>query len=479
MTTTTFRAALDGATLTRRYADGDLSPVEVAAEVLADVAERNPAINAFTDIDPDQVMADARASERRWLSGRPLGPIDGIPCTVKENLYRAGVPAHAGSAASPAVMPTRSSPIVERIAESGGALIGSTTMPDWGMLSSGVSSYSGITRSPWNPALTTGGSSAGAGAAAAAGFGTFHVGTDIGGSVRLPASWLGLATLKPSDGRIPLDNPYQGRAAGPLAQTVSDVALAMQVLARPDSRDYTSLPPHDIDWTDLDIDVTGKRIALHLDAGVGIPVDPDVRAAVVAAADLFARAGAEIVDLPPFIGPRTLEQLDAFWRVRFWNTYSGLSAEEKSHVLPYISNWVHGGADVAGVQTLRDLESISELRRVTVEATMPFDAVLSPVAPMAAFPAEWPMPWGDADLAMPHIAFCVPYNMSGQPAASVNAGFTHDGRTIGLQIAGPRFGDLDVLKFASWFEAERPASAVPDFPSAAAHESHSTDRSAR
>jgi aspartyl-tRNA(Asn)/glutamyl-tRNA(Gln) amidotransferase subunit A len=470
MTDTTTTAAttreLAGAQLVRAYAGGDISPVEVARGVLEDIEAKNPAINAFSNLDPEQVLADAAASEDRWRRGEPLGPIDGVPCTVKENLYRVGIAARAGTASSEPVMPARNSPVVDRILEAGGVIVGSTTMPDWGMLSSGVSSLHGVTRSPWNPDWTVGGSSGGAGAAAAAGFGAFHVGTDIGGSVRLPATWLGLATLKPSDGRIPIDNPYLGRAAGPLARSVEDVALAMSVLSRPDARDYTSLRPEQLAWDELDVDVRGKRIALHLEPGAGMPVDPEVRAAISAAADVFSNAGAEVVELPAFIDEEVLEQVDTYWRVRFWRTYLTLSPDAKSKVLPFISTWVHRGADVSGARVLECAEGISELRRRTVDATLPFDAVLAPVSPVAAFPAEWPMPWGHDDQGMAHIAFTLPYNMSGQPASSINAGFTSDGRTIGLQISGRRFADRDVLKFTSWYERERPSSAVPRFPNA-------------
>jgi len=455
---------MSGAELTAAYAARELSPVEVAGAVLDDIEERDPVINAFSDLDPRQVLADAATSEARWARGEQLGRLDGVPVTVKENLYRAGIAAQAGSAANAAVVPARNSPVVDRILEAGGVIVGSTTMPDWGMLSSGVSSLHGITRSPANPALTVGGSSSGAGAAAVAGWGAFHVGTDIGGSVRLPATWLGVATLKPSDGRIPLDNPYLGRAAGPIARTVADVALGMEFLSRPDARDYTALPPERLDWEDLEIDVRGARIALHLDPGAGMPVDPEVRAAIERAAQTFADAGAEVVELAPFITDDDLRNVDSFWRVRFWRTYRELSPGAKARVLPFISSWVHGGADVPGYRALGSYDAIAELRSATVTATEPFDAVLSPVAPAAAFPAEWPMPWGFDDGAMDHIAFTVPYNMSGQPSSSVNAGFTSDGRPIGLQITGRRFADLQTLRYTAWYEQARPADAVPRFP---------------
>ncbi len=354
---------------------------------------------------------------------------------------------------------------MERLLEQGAVIVGSTTMPDWGMLSSGVSSLSGITRSPWNPEWTVGGSSAGAGAAAAAGFGAVHMGTDIGGSVRLPAAWTGVATLKPSNGRIPLDNPYFGRSAGPLARTVADVALGMHAVARPDERDYTSLPDADIDWLDLDTDVRGRRIAVHIDPGAGMPVDPEVRAAVLRAADLFSDAGAEVVELPAFIDDGILRDIDDFWRIRFWRTYLGLSHEAKIAVLPYIADWVHPGSDMTGRRALEAYETFGELQKRTVAATSAFDGVLAPSL-------RWRRSRGVADAVglrreRGHVAHRVHAAVQhvGQPASSVNCGFTADGRPIGLQISGRRFADLETLRLTAWYEGARPVDARPVFPS--------------
>lgn len=450
--------------LAAAYRSGVVSPEDVAEDVLARIAARNSEVNAFSDFDAASVRAAAAASADRWRRAQPLGLLDGVPVTVKENMHRAGIPANGGTAGGDPVVPEADSPIVARLLESGAVIVGSTTMPDWGMLSSGVSSLHGVTRSPLDPALTVGGSSAGAGAAAAAGFGVVNMGTDIGGSVRFPAAWLGLAALKPSAGRIPIDTPYLGRAAGPIARTVADLAVAMAVVARPDVRDYTSLPPADIAWDDLELDPAGLRLALHLDAGAGMAVDPAIRTVVSATAERFADAGAEIVELPGFIDDGVLDDVDTFWRVRFWRTYAELGAARQAQVHPYIAEWVAKGAEVTGARALEAYEAIGELRRRTVLATAPYDAVLSPVAPMLAFPADWPMPWGHDDRGMAHIAFTVPYNMSGQPAASVNAGFAPDGRAIAVQVAGPRFDDRGVLALASWWERTRPAAAVPAFP---------------
>jgi aspartyl-tRNA(Asn)/glutamyl-tRNA(Gln) amidotransferase subunit A len=457
-------AAWSATELLAAYASREVSPTEAVEAVAAVVADREPTLNAFWQVDLDAARAAAKASADRWAAGEPLGPIDGVPVTVKENLARAGVPMPAGSAAVVPVVPQRDSPVAERIGEAGGVLLGSTVMPDWGMLSSGVSSLHGITRSPWNPAWTTGGSSSGAGAAAAAGYGPLHVGTDIGGSIRLPGSWLGLATMKPSAGRVPLDAPYLGRCAGPMTRTVADAALLLKVISRPDARDWTSLPPEELPLEDLDLDVRGLRIGLQLEPGAGTVTDPEVRAAVEAAAAVLADAGAEVEPLAPFMTEQMLLDLDQFWRVRSWADYAALPVERKRLVLPYIVQWVHGGADVPGARVIECYHSIMALQQATVAATLPFDAVLSPVAPQAAFPAEWPMPWGEEDLGMAHIGFTAPANMSGQPAATVNCGFTADGRPVGLQLAGRRFDDVGVLRLAAWYERHRGAAAEPAWP---------------
>jgi len=446
------------------FAARTLSPVEVLAAVQERIVEREPVVNAFYVRDPAAARAEAEASARRWSRGEPLGPIDGVPVTLKENIARKGVPMPAGTAGSEALPAVADAPITARVRESGAVVLGSTTMPDWGMLSSGVSTLHGITRSPWDPAWTTGGSSAGAGAAAAAGYGPLHVGTDIGGSIRLPGTWLGLVAHKPSFGRVPLDVPYFGRCAGPLTRTAADAALLMQVLSQPDVRDWSSLPPADIDWSDLDLDVRGLRIAVHVEAGAGMPVDPVVAEAVESAAQVFAAAGAEVEQIAPFMTPAMLEDLDLFWRVRSWNDFAALSPQRQGQVLPFIVNWCSRGAEVSGARIMSCYQSMMSMRAAAVAATAAYDLVLSPVAPTVAFPAEWPMPFGNEDRGMAHIGFCAPYSMSGQPACSINCGFTGDHKPIGVQIAGRRFDDLGVLRAAAWYERARPAAATPIWP---------------
>ena len=182
------------------------------------------------------------------------------------------------------------------------------------------------------------------------------------------------------------------------------------------------------------------------------------------AAQAFGAAGAVVEPLEPFLTDELLDDLDTFWRVRSWNDFRALAPEGQDRVLPFIRRWVEAAADVTGREVLACYQSIMDIQRRSVAATLPFDVVLSPVAPVPAFPAEWPMPFGDHDRGMVHIGFTAPANMSGQPSISVNAGFTDDGRTIGLAITGRRFDDIGVLRAAAWWEATRPDSARPDWP---------------
>ena len=450
------------------YRRRELSPVEATQAVLSRIAAWEPQLCATYALDAEGALAAARESEARWLKGEPLGPIDGVPSTIKENIATRGTPMPLGTAATLLTPAAHDAPPAARMRESGAVILGKTTMPDYGMLSSGLSSFHKLARNPWDPSKGPGGSSAGAGAAAAAGYGPLHVGTDIGGSLRLPAAWCGIFTLKPSLGRIPIDPPYAGRCAGPMTRTVADAALLMSVLAQPDDRDTMSLPAQSIEWSRLDRDVRGLKIGLLLDAGAGLPVDPEIRAAVQAAADRFAAAGAHVETITPFFTRAMLDGMDSFWRMRSWLDFSRLPPERRAKVLPFIARWVEGGAHLTGEQVFTGYSQMGAMRDAAVAAHRPFDFVLSPTAPIPAFAAELASPTDDANRPLEHICFTVAYNMSEQPASSINCGYTRGGLPIGLQIAGKRHDDVGVLQMSAAWEAIRPASRPWPEPPAAA-----------
>lgn len=440
------------------YRQRTLSPVEVTQAVLAHMERWEPHIRATYLLRPEHALAQARQSEARWQRGEPQGLLDGVPVTIKENIATQGDPTPLGTAAVPLVPATADAPPAARLREAGAVMVAKTTMPDYGMLSSGLSSFHPLSRNPWDVSKGPGGSSAGGGAAAAAGYGPLHIGTDIGGSLRLPASWCGIFSLKPSLGRIPIDPPYTGRAAGPMTRTVQDAALVMQVLSLPDARDSMSLPYQPIAWGEYDQGVQrlrGLRLGLLLDAGCGLPVEAEVRAAVEHAARLFEQAGAQVSLMQPFMTQAMLDGMDHFWRMRSYTDLQALPEAQRAKVLPYIRAWAESAAGMTGTQVFQASQQFHTTRVATVKACSGFDYVLSPVAPMPAFAAELPSPTNDPLRPLEHIGFTVPFNMSEQPAASVNCGYTANGLPIGLQIAGARFDDLGVLQVAHAFEQIR------------------------
>ncbi|MEJ8839428.1 amidase [Ramlibacter sp. AN1133] len=459
--------------LVELYRRREVSPVEVARSVLGHVERWEQSIHALYLLRPDHVLEQARASEARWLKGEPLGLIDGVPVTIKDNIATRGDPTPLGTAASELIPAAADAPPAARVREHGGVVLAKTTMPDYGMLSSGLSSFHKVARNPWDLMKTPGGSSAGAGAAAAAGYGPLHIGTDIGGSLRLPAGWCGIFTLKPSLGRVPIDPPYTGRAAGPMTRTVEDAALFMQVLAGADDRDCMSLPPQDIAWASFDAGVgrlRGLRIGLMMEAGCGLALDPGIRAAVQKAALLFERAGAVVAPMKPFMTQGMLDGMDHFWRMRSHVDMRGLPADVKARVLPYIQQWADSAAGLSGEAVFRAVHQFHLTRVAAVNACRPFDYVISPVSPVPAFGADLPSPTNDPLRPLEHIGFTVPFNMSEQPAASINCGFTDDGLPVGLQIVGKRFDDLGVLQVARAFELIRePQRPWPQPPSGAIH----------
>ena len=443
--------------LSTAYRTRQVSPVEVTRAALARMEAWEPKIHAMYVIDAGDALAQATSSERRWRAGEPLSPLDGVPITIKDNIATKGVPTPVGTAAGDLTPAASDAPPSARVREAGCVLVGKTAMPDYGMLASGVSSLHGITRNPWNLARNTAGSSSGAGAAIVAGYGPLALGTDIGGSVRLPAAYNGIFALKPSLGRVPIYPPYLGRVTGPMTRNVRDAALLLRELAKPDPRDYMSLPYEARDWAGLlSPDVKGKKLGLVLDIGAGLKVQPAVGTAVRRAAEAFHAAGATVEPVAPFLSAEIYAGLERFFQARSLADLEMLGPGRRSKVLPFIREWCARAEGLSGVDVIRALGQIMLIRERAVAAVQSYDFLLSPTSPITAYAAEEPAPGSDPAHAIEHWVFTAPFNMSEQPAVSICAGYDPEGLPIGLQIVGHRFDDLGVLGMAQAYEQLRP-----------------------
>jgi aspartyl-tRNA(Asn)/glutamyl-tRNA(Gln) amidotransferase subunit A len=431
------------------------SPSEVMEDLLAHVAVWEPHIKALYLFDPDGARKAAKASTDRWQKDEAAGCLDGVPVTIKDNIATKGQPKPIGAASEPLVPQAADAPPAARLREAGAIIFSKTTMPDYGMLSSGLSSLHPLTRNPWDLSKNPGGSSAGAGAAAAAGYGPLHLGTDIGGSVRLPAGWCGLVGLKPSLGRVPIDPPYVGRVAGPMTRTVDDAALMMSVLSKPDRRDGMSLPPNDINWKSLEKSPRKLRLGLMLDPGVGQALEKPVREVAVKAAKAFESAGAVVTEVNGFLTREILDHLDNFWRARMWNELLKLPSAERGKALPYIYQWAEKATKLSGVDVFRGFDVTMDIRAAAAKLFSDLDYLISPTSPVVNFAAEFASPVNDPARPFEHICYTVPWNMSEQPAVSINGGYDTRGFPIGVQIIGRRFDDLGVLAMAKAFESLR------------------------
>lgn len=447
--------------LAELFSRGELSPLELARACLERIDAFEPKLNAMYRIDRDGALVAAREAETRWRRKDPLSPLDGVAVTLKENIYTRGDPSPIGTRANDdAPAQGVDAPPAARLREAGCVILGKTTMPDFGMLSSGLSSLHGVTRNPWRLDRNTSGSSSGAGAAGAAGYAPLHLGTDIGGSIRLPATHCGLFGLKPSLGRVPVYPPYIGRVTGPLTRDVAASAVLMNVLSKPDARDFMSLPYDASDYAaELErIDLKALRIGYLAEMNFGLPVHPEVAGAARAAASALEAAGAKVEAMQPFLAPELLQGIERFFEARSYNDFALMPPERQAKVLPFIAEWCTWRAkDFTGRDVMAAYHCYVALREATTRATMPYDFVVSPTSPILPYAAEFPSPNNDPHDALPHIAFTVPYNMSEQPAASLNWTYSADGLPIGIQIIGRRFDDAGVLRLSRALEQMRPA----------------------
>lgn len=450
--------------LTEAYASRALSPVEVLQTVLDHAEAVNSAINALFCFRPEQAMASAQGSEARWKAGAALGPLDGVPMTVKDSVAMIGWPYFHGIGANRALPPSNyDSPPTIALREAGAVIFAKTTMPDCGLMASGISSLHGVTRNPWGLAWNTGGSSAGAGASVAAGAGYVSVGTDIAGSVRLPAAHCGLAGLKPTHGRVPHLPADTMRMAGPMGRSVDDIARLLTVLTRQDERDTWSLPADGVRYHEhLKRDVKGLKIGVLTDMGFGMKAEAAVRCAVEAAGKLLAGAGA-IVE--PFTSPLTDDAyapIDLFLQVRGYLEYASLPphGDTARDINPYVRAWCLGGAKHSGADLYRALGQIAKMKAALLAAFEGWDYVIAPTLPVVNFPAE--EPGVSREMPLAHTLFTAMFNQTCQPASTVCMAFDSRHLPIGVQVTGHRFDDLGVLQVTKALEDMR--TVAMDWP---------------
>ena len=457
-------AWLSAAELAGAYAAGALSPVEATRAVLARIDALNPLLNCFCLVDHEAALRDAQASEKRWREGKPLGPLDGVPASIKDLILTRGWPTLRGSlTVDPAGPWNEDSPATARLREAGCVLLGKTTTPEFGWRGSTDSPLTGITRNPWDTRLTPGGSSGGATAAVVAGLGPLAVGTDGGGSVRIPAAFTGTVGLKAHFGRVPaFPASPMGTVShvGPQTRTVRDCALMLDALAQPDARDWTSLPPRAGSWTDaLSRGVAGLRIAYSPRLGYVPHVDARIEAAVAEAARVFESLGARVEAADPDI------EDSAYAFAVHWSS----SARQFLYRLPperfaRLDPGLQAVVIDAQRYSLSDYLDAQQFRAALALRMQRFhqryDLVLTPGTALLPFevgkvmpePPPGVTPLGPNDWTW-WTPFSIPFNLTQQPALVMGCGFTDEGLPVSLQLVAPNHREDLCLSAAAAYEA--------------------------
>ena len=449
-----FMSATD---LLDNYRSGTLSPVEAVEACLTQIELHGSKLNAFTLVDPDNARQKALQSEGRWKSGKPMGLLDGVPTTIKDLILTEGWPTLRGSkTVDPQQKWDEDAPCVERLKENGAILIGKTTTPQFGHKGVTDSLLQGITRNPWDLTKTPGGSSGGASAAVASGMGQLAIGTDAGGSIRIPAGFTGIYGLKPSFGRVPAypASPFGTLAhAGPMSRTVTDAALMLDVISQPDTRDWRSLPPTNSDYRgSLDPDIKGKKIALCPDLGLDIKINSEIADSLAAVANCFESLGAT-VDTPKLEWPADpREVIVIYFASGAALMASMLTSAQRDLLEPTLIDMVEHGEKLSMLSV-----KAAETDRVANGIYMnkffeTYDFLICPTLPIVAFEAGQPNPPEFEGDTIGWTPLTGPFNLTGQPAASIPCGFDESGLPIGLQIIGPMYDDAGVLSCSLAFE---------------------------
>lgn len=458
--------------LQQAYASGALTPTIVTAKILERIEEVNPAVNAFSALTAEQAMIDAAKAEKDMSEGRSA-PLLGIPVTIKDAYDLAGVKTETGSLWLSAVseVATADNVVVERLRTAGAVVLGKTTTSEMAWSGLSYSPLTGTTHNPWGKGLNAGASSAGAGVAAAAGFGPLHLGSDGGGSIRMPCHFCSVFGLKPTYGRIPhipVSNNDYATHIGPMTRTVADSALMLRTMAGPHYLDHTSCEATPPDYlANLATSMKGKRIAFSIDLGFA-RVDPDVAATVRKAAELFRELGAHVEEVTPVWGEKGADLARFFWAAKEARRASILP-EWASRMGPEYVACMRAGEHYRSIEFLNRRQEKYDYIAAIETFLEDWDFFLTPTASVTAFPPQQMRPdhWPQHDWDwMAWAEFLYPFNLSGNPAASVPCGFDASGLPIGLQIVGKRFDDLGVLQASAAYEAANPIYRQrPDFSS--------------
>ncbi len=454
-------ALMSAVDLLDQYRAKKLSPVEAAKAALQRIGRLNPRFNAFCLVDEAAALASAAASEARWMKGQPIGLVDGVPATVKDLLIAKGWPTLRGSkAVDPKQAWDEDAPCVARLREEGAVLLGKTTTPEFGWKGVTDSPLTGITRNPWDETKTPGGSSGGAAVAAACGMGALHLGTDGGGSIRIPAGFTGIFGLKQSFGRVPASplSPFGTLAhIGPMTRTVADAALMLNVITKPDLRDWYAIPYDAKNYLDgLEAGVRGWKIAFSPTMG-GHPVDPEIAKLVAAAAEVFRELGATVEEVEPEIGANVGLTFVNHWFPGAANALRSYTPAQQAVMDPGLCEVAGAGATLPLMDYLASVKEREQLGVRMNQFHKKWDLLLTPTLPLPAFAAGVECPvMADGSRWTDWTPFSYPFNLTRQPAATVPCGLTSAGLPAGLQIVGPSFGDAAVLQAARAFEKLRP-----------------------
>lgn len=441
------------------YRQGTASPVDAARACMQQIESGNTRINAFCRLDADATLQAAERSAERFRLGQPLGWLDGIPVAIKDMFLTRGEPNLKGSRTIDPHQPWQhDAPSVAALRRQGAVFTGRTTTPEFGWKGVTDSPLTGITRNPWDNATTAGGSSGGSAAAVAAGMSPLALGTDAGGSIRIPAGFCGVVGHKPTHGLAPMWPPsafYPLAHVGPIGWTVADCALLLDVLTQPDARDATLPPPQHRFSDQLEGGVAGLRIAYSADLGY-VSVDPEVAAAVAEAAAVLTDLGARVETVDPgFSDPR-----EAFDRLFFGgaaNALRDLDDDQLAMMDPALVESASAEHDRSALDYLAAMNRRAALTETMGRFHEQWDLLLTPALPIPAFAAGLEVPAGSRDPRWPGwTPFSYPFNLTGQPAISVPCGFTGQGLPIGLQLVGARHADALVLRAAHCYQQARP-----------------------